>query len=241
MSINMYKNIAIFVAVFLDWGVKSEGEGMAVNRQRKNVAYGVNEPSVDVFPLPIVANRAPGVNDKAQVGTIWADTNADDTYILVSIKSNVANWISAGGGSGSFSSLTVTDDITSTNGDITSGGSISATTTVTANTNLVAVNNIDATNGDITANSGDVIANTDITAGGNISAGGNVSATGNLGGTLVVLGNTAEVLDGTGDPSGSVNAPQGSLYLRRDGSSTSTRAYINTDGATAWTNITTAA
>jgi hypothetical protein len=36
-------------------------------------------------------------------------------------------------------------------------------------------------------------------------------------------------------------AGKGSLYLRSDGSSTSTRAYINTDGSTTWTNLTTAA
>lgn len=36
-------------------------------------------------------------------------------------------------------------------------------------------------------------------------------------------------------------ATKGSLYLRTDGSSTSTRAYINTDGATTWTAVTTAA
>jgi len=36
-------------------------------------------------------------------------------------------------------------------------------------------------------------------------------------------------------------AAKGSLYLRTDGSSTSTRAYINTDGNTTWTAVTTAA
>ena len=45
---------------------------------------------------------------------------------------------------------------------------------------------------------------------------------------------------GAGDPNGAVTATKGSLYLRVDGSSTSTRAYINTDGNTAWTSVTTA-
>lgn len=54
-------------------------------------------------------------------------------------------------------------------------------------------------------------------------------------GTSTVLG----VYFGSGAPT--VSAPQGSLYLRTDGSSTSTRAYINTDGSTTWTAITTAA
>jgi hypothetical protein len=44
---------------------------------------------------------------------------------------------------------------------------------------------------------------------------------------------------GSGAPT--LSAAQGSLYLRTDGSSTSTRAYINTNGSTTWTAITTAA
>lgn len=44
---------------------------------------------------------------------------------------------------------------------------------------------------------------------------------------------------GSGAPT--VSAAKGSLYLRSDGSSTSTRAYINTDGSTTWTALTTAA
>lgn len=48
------------------------------------------------------------------------------------------------------------------------------------------------------------------------------------------------VLSGTGDPNTVVTAPQGSLYLRKDGSSSSTRAYINSNGATTWIAVTTA-
>lgn len=44
---------------------------------------------------------------------------------------------------------------------------------------------------------------------------------------------------GSGLPS--ITAPQGSLYLRTDGSSTGTRMYINTNGSNGWTNVTTAA
>ena len=49
-----------------------------------------------------------------------------------------------------------------------------------------------------------------------------------------------DFLSGSGDPNGAVTAAKGSLYMRTDGSSTSTRAYVNTDGATAWTSVTTA-
>jgi hypothetical protein len=44
---------------------------------------------------------------------------------------------------------------------------------------------------------------------------------------------------GAGAPS--YTAQKGSLYVRTDGSSSSTRIYVNTDGATTWTNVTTAA
>lgn len=45
---------------------------------------------------------------------------------------------------------------------------------------------------------------------------------------------------GTGDPNTALTAAQGSLFLRTDGSSSSTRIYVNTDGADGWTNVTTA-
>ena len=44
---------------------------------------------------------------------------------------------------------------------------------------------------------------------------------------------------GTGAPTFAAGA--GSLYIRIDGSSTSTRLYVNTTGSTTWTNVTTAA
>lgn len=44
---------------------------------------------------------------------------------------------------------------------------------------------------------------------------------------------------GSGAPT--LTAIKGSLYIRTDGSSTSTRMYVNTTGSTTWTNFTTAA
>jgi hypothetical protein len=46
------------------------------------------------------------------------------------------------------------------------------------------------------------------------------------------------VQSGAGEPAHT--APKGTLYMRTDGSSSSTRAYINTNGSTSWTNVTTA-
>jgi uncharacterized membrane protein len=62
------------------------------------------------------------------------------------------------------------------------------------------------------------------------------------GGTVAIsIGDstTPNIYAGVGAPT--VQATQGSLYLRTDGSSTSTRMYINTTGSTVWTAVTTAA
>lgn len=55
----------------------------------------------------------------------------------------------------------------------------------------------------------------------------------------IAIGNQQGVYFGNGIPS--LSAGIGSLYLRNDGSSTSTRLYVNTNGSTGWTNVVTAA
>jgi hypothetical protein len=69
---------------------------------------------------------------------------------------------------------------------------------------------------------------TAVPAGGTAGLGYTLSSTTNLG-----------VFFGSGAPT--LSAAQGSLYIRTDGSSTTTRLYVNTNGATTWTNVTTAA
>lgn len=95
---------------------------------------------------------------------------------------------------------------------------------VTGATSLAAVTatTVGAT-GAVSAMSG-----TAVPAGGTAGAGLLVSSTANLG-----------VFFGSGAPT--LAAAQGSLYMRTDGSSTSTRLYVNTNGSTTWTNVTTAA
>ena len=110
---------------------------------------------------------------------------------------------------------------------------------------------VTSTNGFIGTVTGNLTGNVTGNLTGNVT-GTTVTATGNVtadSATAVVAGGAAAFLAtstanlgiyfGSGAPT--VSAAQGSLYLRTDGSSTSTRAYINTDGATTWTNITTAA
>jgi hypothetical protein len=59
-------------------------------------------------------------------------------------------------------------------------------------------------------------------------------------GTATGVVGAVAVIAGSGSPSAAVTAAKGSLYLRTDGSTTNDRAYINTDGSTAWTALTTA-
>ena len=69
---------------------------------------------------------------------------------------------------------------------------------------------------------------TAIPAGGTAGQGVLVSSTANFG-----------IFFGSGAPT--LSAAKGSLYLRSDGASNVTRAYINTDGGTTWTAINTVA
>lgn len=156
-----------------------------------------------------------------------------------------------------------------TGGNVLGGANVNATThtgttvSVTGNItggNLIGIvaagSNTITTTGNITGGniltSGQVSATANVT-GGNIKTGGQVSATGNalflastavpVGGTAgagIMMSSTAQlgVFFGSGAPT--LAAAQGSLYLRTDGSSTSTRLYVNTTGSTTWTNVTTA-
>ena len=72
-----------------------------------------------------------------------------------------------------------------------------------------------------------ILGQTAISAGGTTGSGYKLSSTSNFG-----------VFFGSGVPT--LSAAKGSLYLRSDGSSTSTRMYVNTNGTTGWTAVTTA-
>lgn len=65
------------------------------------------------------------------------------------------------------------------------------------------------------------------------------STTGTFANSVTV--GSANIVSGAGDPNGTVTATKGSLYLNLTGSGPADRAWINTNGATAWTNIATAA
>jgi len=102
---------------------------------------------------------------------------------------------------------------------------------------------VDATTGAVTVTSviGPAMSVSTLSATGNITAD---SSSGLVAGgaSAFIATNVAAgmgIYVGSGAPT--VAAAKGSLYLRSDGSGTGDRAYINTNGSTTWTALTTAA
>lgn len=101
---------------------------MAIVGQQISRAYGFNG-YVNVFPTPIVTNRAP-VNgqDQAENGQVWIDTAGQDAYTMADSANSF--WVNSGGGGALFTNLTVTP------GPVTID---SILTTITATANVVDV------------------------------------------------------------------------------------------------------
>ena len=94
-------------------------------QQQKHVAYGLTDALLNIPQAPIISNRAPTVNDKAEIGTLWVDTPANAVYALTSIVDNAATWTtSPASGSGVFTAVTVNPGnvvVTAGNVDIAAG------------------------------------------------------------------------------------------------------------------------
>jgi hypothetical protein len=225
-------------------------------QQPQNVSYGLNQPLTIESPYPIASKRAPRNSDFAVVGTIWCDVATNTIYILASITSNTANWISiGGGGAGVFASLTVNP------GPITLTGTTNINTTGTAVTLIgnttggvgisapLSVSGGDITLNDLGAHSveiglapgtgpvhiGNATGNTFIDDGNlNISDGNVVLGTNNAAYTFL---NGVKIISGNGDPNGIMvfTSPIGSLYLNGTPTGTTDRLFVNTDGGTTWT------
>jgi hypothetical protein len=155
-------------------------------------------------------------------------------------------------------------------GNVTTGGQVSATGNITSAANIAGGNvltgGIVSATGNITG--GNVLGGANVNAalftGTTISVAANISGGNILSGAVVSAVGAATILSGTAIPAGgttgagykmsstanlgiffgsgapTLTAAQGSLYLRTDGSATSDRMYINTDGTTTWTPVITA-
>jgi hypothetical protein len=153
----------------------------------------LNQPLSEIGQQPIISERAPTGNDKAELGTIWVDKPNNAFYVLTSIVANAANWEGAGGGAGDFTSLTVNPgNITATAGDIiATAGDLVAT----AGDIIATVGQIEAAAGDIVAVQGDIEA----TAGDIVGVG--VFATGDSAGSAATTSftNVVDATQGVGE------------------------------------------
>lgn len=166
-----------------------------------------------------------GVITSASANALAVGPNGTTTPIL-NVDTSVANAVGglniqglASGAGGVKVSVISSESATDLQLDAKSGGQVKIG--FTSSGELVANRNIFG-NGNLTLQK-----LTAIPAGGTQDVGLMFSSTAHFG-----------VFFGSGAPT--LSAAQGSLYIRSDGSSTSTRLYVNTNGTTGWTNVTTA-
>lgn len=75
------------------------------------LSYDIHGSQVKVFPVPILLNRAPTVNDQAEEGSVLINTVTDLAYMCTDNALGAAVWrelSQGGGGPGNFSTLTAT-------------------------------------------------------------------------------------------------------------------------------------
>jgi hypothetical protein len=156
------------------------------------VAYGLTQPGITVFPPPIVSDRAPLGSDKAPIGQTWVVVPLNDYYVLTSIVANVATWQLVVAGGGALNTITTNAGVVAPvagNINLVGGGATNITTSGAGATATVAVisspsfagtttvaTGLVATTGNIVATAGQVNAGTSMTAGTFMSAGTTVTA-----------------------------------------------------------------
>lgn len=179
------------------------------------VAYGLSEALPEIFNSPIVTTRNPTTSDKAPIGQTWINKSTNSYFVLTSVVNNIATWVTGNSGSGVFTTITASGNITSTAGNIAAtAGSMSAGTTITAGTGIT------ATTGNVTVTNGNVV----------FSA----AATG------ISLPGPTTIRNGAGAPANGLAVNVGDIYINTTAATAATRIYVATAAGT-WTNITCAA
>jgi hypothetical protein len=214
------------------------------NQAYQIVGYGLSQSLPAIFPVPINGKRAPTANDISyQIGQVWIYNGV--AYMLASVLAGAATWLNlqSGGGSGSFSSLTVTPGPISLTGTTTINTSGSAVTTIgTGGSGAVHIGNATGN----TAVTGSLSATTSITAGTSITAtSGNITATsGNIvlsaAATYISMPGPVFIYSGVGAPSNGLALHVGDMYINTTAATAATRIYVATAAST-WTNVTCAA
>ena len=125
-------------------------------------------------------------------------------------------------------------------GNATTGFSSVSTTGMNISINGVSKADFDISSAGNWSFTGSLVSSTGLRTNGFLQAGpGSPIVSGGSTAYGVTISNAASfgIYAGSGAPS--ISAGKGSLYLRTDGTTTNDRAYINTNGSTTWTNITT--
>jgi len=218
--ISLYENICSDSNVAIgESALQSVGTNTAAGSFVTGVSYTIITVGSTDFTLIGAANNNIGTvftASGAGVGTGAAAPNANNN---TAIGKNAGDTIVTG------TNNTIIGATADAGANQTNSTALGYGATVTAD-NQVKLGNASVTEV-TTAGKLQILSGTAVPAGGTAGAGLRFSSTANLG-----------VFFGSGVPT--LAAAQGSLYMRTDGSTTSTRAYINTDGGTTWTAITTA-
>lgn len=234
---------------------------MSSANQNLDISYGLSQPTVQMNPRTIIANRAPGNSDMKPLGTLWIYKSTNAAYILTSIVANIPTWSDVTGAAGVFASLTVAPGPIALSGTTTIN-TVGASTTfigsapgtgavnignVTGNTaitgTLTTSAGITATTGNIAASAGALSASTTVTAGTSITATlGNITATnGNVvlstAATKIILPGPISVMSGAGAPANGLALEAGDTYFRTDPAGATSRIYI-ASAANTWVNVT---
>lgn len=174
---------------------------MGVNNLRRNVAYGLTDPLLNVFPSPIVSLRSPTGNDMAQIGQMWINSATNQVYILSSVTADVANWaVCAVGGGGLTTANTDAGAATTLADAMTFAGGSNINTAGAGHTVTINLDNTVAIAGSFTAGT-TITAGTGITAttGNIVASAGNITAAGRLtGATATITSFTAGVVQSNG-------------------------------------------
>ena len=221
---------------------------------RINQAAGLENPLQNVFPQPVVAQRAPTTNDKNYpVGQDWVDQAGDTAYKLIEVVSNSATWVIMGPGASDVDTLTgdsggaispaagnitlagTASQITTTGSGstitwslpaaITAPGSLTTTTTLAATTTVTGGTGVIATTGGVTATAGDITATADDI----IATAGDITATAGA----VSAGTTVTAGTGVVATTGGVTATAGDITATA-GDIVATAGNIEIEGAGAY-------
>jgi hypothetical protein len=198
----------------------------------------VNPPNIRTLKRPPNSTDTKNVN----IGDFWLDSVGEVLYQLVNLANDIATWNTVIASNPSGATINTTGQLL-----------------LESSENSITAINIDASNagGGIGINSGTGGVGVLTTGGIEVRSSAAafpaidfqaISGTGGIrflsvsGGVVISNGTgvgttAAQILVGLGSPNVVVSALKGSLFIRTDGTATTT-LYVNTDGASAWTALT---